>query len=84
MMQHLGFGTFVFFGVFSLLGGLFIMFFVPETKGLTLEEMDEVFGSSSGLAAADLRRQEAIYRRLGLLVDDEKSNEKADSTKEDA
>ncbi|KNZ81887.1 Quinate permease [Termitomyces sp. J132] len=69
MLDKLGFGTFVFFGVFSLLGGLFIMFFVPETKGLTLEEMDEVFGSSSELTLDDHQRQQAIYRRLGLIVE---------------
>ena len=28
MQKHLGFGTFVFFGTFSFLGGLFILFFV--------------------------------------------------------
>ncbi|CAL1716172.1 unnamed protein product [Somion occarium] len=65
MMAHLGFGTFVFFGAFSFLGGLFILFMVPETKGLTLEEMDEVFGSV-GLVAADQERQEDINRRIGL------------------
>ena len=37
--------------------------------GLTLEEMDEVFGASEGLAAADQARQDAILRRLGLLDD---------------
>ncbi|KAF8149903.1 general substrate transporter [Crassisporium funariophilum] len=82
MLEHLGFGTFVFFGVFSLLGGLFVMFFVPETKGLTLEEMDDVFGSSEGLAAADQERQDAIFRRLGLFTDykaseDRKSDEES-------
>ncbi|KAK7690940.1 hypothetical protein QCA50_006043 [Cerrena zonata] len=65
MMAHLGFGTFVFFGTFSFLGGLFVLFFVPETKGLSLEEMDEIFGSQ-GLAAADQERQEAINHRIGL------------------
>jgi len=40
---------------------------VPETKGLSLEEMDEVFGDSSGLGQADLERQKSIHRRLGLL-----------------
>lgn len=38
---------------------------VPETKGLTLEEMDDVFGSS-GLAAADQQRQDDINKRIGL------------------
>lgn len=37
--------------------------------GLTLEEMDEVFGASEGLASADQARQDAIYKRLGLIVD---------------
>lgn len=54
---------------FSFLGGLFILFLVPETKGLTLEEMDEVFGSV-GLAAADQARQEEINRTIGLSAYD--------------
>ncbi|KAI0070424.1 general substrate transporter [Panus rudis PR-1116 ss-1] len=73
MMEHLGFGTFVFFGAFSFIGGVFVFFFVPETKGLSLEEMDEVF-NSQGLAAADRERQEAIYQRIGLMQYDEPSD----------
>ncbi|KIJ66865.1 hypothetical protein HYDPIDRAFT_108799 [Hydnomerulius pinastri MD-312] len=68
MLTHLGFGTFVFFGTFSFLGGLFVLFFVPETKGLTLEEMDEVFGDREGLAVADQERQNAIADRIGLTA----------------
>ncbi|PPQ64606.1 hypothetical protein CVT26_002004 [Gymnopilus dilepis] len=83
MLAHLRFGTFIFFGAFSFLGGLFILFFVPETKGLTLEEMDEVFGSQN-IAAGDQERQEAIYRRLGLTepkVVERKSDEESVSLK---
>jgi sugar porter (SP) family MFS transporter len=69
MLNKLGFGTFVFFGAFSLLGGLFIMFFVPETKGISLEEMEEVFGSTTGIALEDQARLDAIHRRLGLFTD---------------
>ena len=55
---------------------------VPETKGLTLEEMDSVFGSE-GLAAADAERQLAIEKRLGLdqyafVTPDSESTEKAE------
>ncbi|EKM58322.1 uncharacterized protein PHACADRAFT_252546 [Phanerochaete carnosa HHB-10118-sp] len=83
MIKHLGFGTFVFFGTFSFLGGLFILFFVPETKGLGLEEMDEVFGSV-GLAAADLQRQAEIERSLGLTVyDDDHEKRDVDSYDKD-
>lgn len=42
------------------------MIFVPETKGLTLEEMDDVFGDSEGLGVADQQRQNAIADRIGL------------------
>lgn len=38
---------------------------MPETKGLSLEEMDDVFGAE-GLAAADQERQSAIEKRIGL------------------
>nr|GAT60721.1 general substrate transporter [Mycena chlorophos] len=85
MLQHLGFGTFVFFGAFSLVGGLFVLFFVPETKGVTLEEMEEVFGNTTGLAAEDAARMDAINRRLGLItdgVDEKKQDPEANSTRD--
>ncbi|KAF9565274.1 general substrate transporter [Agrocybe pediades] len=33
MLTHISYGTFIFFGAFSLMGGLFVLFLVPETKG---------------------------------------------------
>jgi len=70
MITHLSYGTFIFFGLFSFLGGLFVLFFVPETKGYSLEEMDVVFGDTSvegmGTAAADKARMDKIHQRLGL------------------
>ncbi|KAI0327848.1 general substrate transporter [Cubamyces sp. BRFM 1775] len=65
MLDNINFGTFVFFGAFSFAGGVFIWFFVPETKGLTLEEMDEIFGSA-GMAAGEQERFLAIEKRIGL------------------
>lgn len=44
--------------------------------GLSLEEMDELFGNSGGLVTADVDRQLAIRRQLGLLFVD--PNEKSD------
>lgn len=36
MLEHMRWGTYVFFGLFTTLGALFILFFVPETKQLSL------------------------------------------------
>lgn len=49
------------------MGAGFIWFFVPETKNLTLEEMDEVFGDEAGNAMADRQRMDRIYVELGLI-----------------
>lgn len=39
---------------------------VPETKGLTLEEMDDVFGDENSSSVADMERLSAINKRIGL------------------
>lgn len=59
------FGTYIFFGVAISLGAAFIYFIVPETKGLSLEEMDVLFGSV-GTAQADAERMREIGREVGL------------------
>ena len=58
-------GTYIFFGLLTFLGAAFIWFYVPETKCLTLEEMDIIFGSS-GVAVADQERMRAINAEIGL------------------
>jgi len=65
LLQHLKWGTYVLFGVLSFGGAAFIYFFFPETKGLSLEEMDILFGSV-GAAAADNERMREIAREIGL------------------
>jgi hypothetical protein len=39
MLNKLGYGTYILFGLLTYMGAAFIWFFVPETKRLTLEEM---------------------------------------------
>lgn len=39
-------GTFTLFGIISILGTLFIYYFCPETKGKTLQEIEECFGKN--------------------------------------
>jgi len=43
-MGEAGFGMFFMFGSFDFLMGAFVWFFIPETKGVSLEKMDELFG----------------------------------------
>ncbi|KKK25164.1 MFS sugar transporter [Aspergillus ochraceoroseus] len=65
MLSGIKYGTYIFFGLITTLGALFIAFLVPETKQLSLEEMDTIFGSE-GTAVADYERQVAISREIGL------------------
>ncbi|KAH9894702.1 general substrate transporter [Xylariomycetidae sp. FL2044] len=41
-----GYGTYLIFGSFCVLMFFFVWFFIPETKGVSLEHMDELFGIS--------------------------------------
>lgn len=72
------FGAFIFFGAVTLLGVVWVYFLLPETKGRTLEEMDEIFGTT-GFAADDLSRKARIEAAIGLtalLGDDEAKHAK--------
>lgn len=47
MFDAIGYGTYIFFAAFCFLALAFTFFFVPETRGKTLEDMDLVFGDNS-------------------------------------
>ena len=65
MLSGITYGTFLVFGVLTFMGAAFIWLYVPETKRLTLEEMDVLFGADT-TARADLERMEAVNRDVGL------------------
>lgn len=46
MLVSLGWGTFLFFGLFSVAAGIFSFFFVPETSNRSLEQIAGVFGDN--------------------------------------
>lgn len=58
-VNHIGYRTFLMFMVFCIAMGVFVIFFVKETKGRTLEEMDLLFG-----AVNEEQRREDIERVL--------------------
>ncbi|KAF5742233.1 hexose transporter 1 [Tripterygium wilfordii] len=43
MLCHLKFGLFIFFAFFVLVMSIFVFFFLPETKGIPIEEMTRVW-----------------------------------------
>lgn len=49
MMNDIKYGTFLFFGCSLVIGIMFAWCFMPETKGLSLEDMDIMF-NLKGLA----------------------------------
>jgi hypothetical protein len=61
-------GTYIFFAVFLAAGIVWVHFCLPETKGATLEEMDQVFGSRTGaedaILLAEVRREIGLSMRL--------------------
>ncbi|RYP09339.1 hypothetical protein DL764_001386 [Monosporascus ibericus] len=67
MLERIRYGTFLLFGLLTFMGAAFIWFYVPETKRLTLEEMDTIFGSE-GTAQADFERMEEINHEIGLTA----------------
>jgi len=62
MITNISYGTFIFFGVFSVLSFVFTWFFVPETARKSLEEMDAVFGDNQG--EKDLKRMQRIQKEI--------------------
>jgi hypothetical protein len=58
MIRNITYGTFLLFGVSVTIGALVVYFFLPETKGLSMEEMDILFrqtGTASQMRKATER-----------------------------
>jgi hypothetical protein len=53
MIRNLLQGMFFLFGTFGWIMGAFVWFFIPETKGISLEKMDELFGITELAKNAD-------------------------------
>ncbi|KAK5113053.1 hypothetical protein LTR62_003632 [Meristemomyces frigidus] len=51
-VANIGWKTFIMFGVFCAANFVFVFLFVPETKRLTLEEMDVLFGNVDAVQRA--------------------------------
>ncbi|KAK9474065.1 general substrate transporter [Dipodascopsis tothii] len=67
ILESCRYGTYLFFGSMSFLAAVWVYFLVPETKGRSLEEMDELFYDTSGQSKLDMERQIRIWSDLGML-----------------
>ncbi|KAH8662141.1 general substrate transporter [Xylariales sp. PMI_506] len=67
MVANITYGTFVFFGSCTVVAFVFAYCFVPETKGVTLENMDLMFGPGAPVLAVAARKRydEAVKAGMG-------------------
>lgn len=84
-----GYGTFFIYGSFCFAMFIFVWFFIPETKGLSLEKMDDLFGvtelarkveqeaAAQGVSPADLSHAEKFGDRKGSVAKHEEKVEVA-------
>ncbi|KAF5586786.1 quinate transport [Fusarium pseudocircinatum] len=63
MLESIGFGTYVFYGSWCAIAAAWAFFLVPETKGRSLEEMDQVFGDNSGQEEKEILKATAAQAR---------------------
>lgn len=69
LVQNTGYGTYAFFCVFCTLSLIWSWFFVPETNGRTLEEMDYVFNDNIGAEEQAQRSRIEADIALGIWTD---------------
>ncbi|KAI9810837.1 MAG: hypothetical protein M1827_006044 [Pycnora praestabilis] len=67
LVENTGYGAYVFFAVFCLLSLVWTFFFVPETTGRTLEQMDHVFKDRSN------QQEVARRQRIGAAIMSDKT-----------
>lgn len=69
MVLEIKYGTFLFFGCCTVLSIVFAWLFVPETKGVQLEDMDLIFGPDVSIMARKARKnyEDALLSRAAVV-----------------
>ena len=82
MIDHIGWGTYLFFAVVNACFLPFLYFYYPETKNRSLEEIDLIFAkghlenisyvkAAKALPILDARGIEQMQRQYGFFDDDD-------------
>lgn len=72
MIADIQYGTFLFFGTSVVCGMIFSYFFLPETKGVALEDMDIMF-ASKGFASQKRRNLDQVLGERRDILASEKA-----------
>lgn len=67
-MQNIGWITYVIFTIWDAIQAFIIYMYLPETKGRTLEELDEIFAAKNPVKASTAKKQVGI-NQFGDVVD---------------
>lgn len=62
------YGAYIFLGAMCVIASVWVVFFVPETKNRSLEELDELFGDKSGRSIREAEMLLQAQRDVGLLA----------------
>jgi MFS family permease len=64
MIANIGYKTYMVFMTTCLVGMVWAIFLLPELKGLSLEQIDDIFGDKTG--AEDVARRKRVAAEVGL------------------
>jgi MFS family permease len=81
MVNAMAYGTYLFYAAWIVVGFIFTYFFVPETKGVALEDMDLLFDAKAPIWARAARRRYDEAHAAGMtavIVHQIQAVEKAD------
>lgn len=70
-LKNEGFYAFYMFAAINMLLAAFVWFFVPETKKVSLEEMDAVFGGANHVVEGAAIEHKGSMRHVSISVDPE-------------
>lgn len=67
-MEQIGWRTYIIFTIWDAIQVVVVYFFLPETKGRTLEELDEIFDAKNPVKASLAKKKLAVTER-GDVID---------------